>query len=60
MHKPESFLENESHKVLWEFEIQIDPLISARRRDLMDFAISVDHRKKAKREIDIARELKPI
>ena len=31
MHNLESFLENEIHKILWNFEIQTDQLISARR-----------------------------
>ena len=35
MHKPESVLENETHKILWDFEIQTDPLITARRPDLV-------------------------
>ena len=30
MYKPESVLENEMHKLLWDFEIQMDHLISAR------------------------------
>ena len=34
MHNPESILENETHKILWDFEIQSDHLISARRPDL--------------------------
>ena len=29
-HKPESILENEMHKLLWDFEIQTVHLISAR------------------------------
>ena len=29
MHKPESFLENETHKILCDFEIQMDLLIPA-------------------------------
>ena len=33
MHNPESFLENETHKIFWDFEIQTDPLILARRSD---------------------------
>ena len=28
MHNPESILENETHKVLWDFEIQTDLQIS--------------------------------
>ena len=35
MHKPESFLQNEMHKLLWDFEIQTYNLISARRPDLV-------------------------
>ena len=30
MHNPESVLENEKHKILSDFEIQMDDLISAR------------------------------
>ena len=35
MHKPESVLENETQQLLWDLEIQTDPLISARRPDLV-------------------------
>ena len=31
---PEPVLKNETHKLLWDFEIQTDHLISARRPDL--------------------------
>ena len=31
MHNPESVQENEMHNVPWEFEIQTDPLVLARR-----------------------------
>ena len=34
MHNPESILENETHKNLWDFETQTDHLISARLPDL--------------------------
>ena len=34
MYNPEFVLENETHKLLWDFEIQTDHLISARRPDL--------------------------
>ena len=33
MHKPESFLEKEIRKILWDFEIQTDYLIPFRRSD---------------------------
>ena len=33
--KPESVPENETHKILWNFEVQMDHLISARRPDLV-------------------------
>ena len=32
---PASVLENDTHKLLWDFEIQTDHLISARRPDLI-------------------------
>ena len=35
MHKPEYVLENETHKILGNFEKQTDRLISARRPDLI-------------------------
>ena len=35
MHNPESILENQTHKILRDFEIQTDHLISARRPDLL-------------------------
>ena len=35
MRNPESVLENETHKLLWYFEIQTDHLISIRRLDLI-------------------------
>ena len=35
MHKPESVLQNEMHKILWGFEIQMDHLLSASQPDLV-------------------------
>ena len=34
MHNPESVLENETHKLLWDIDIQTDHLISATRLEL--------------------------
>ena len=34
MHKPASVLENDTHKLLWDFDIHTDHLISARIADL--------------------------
>ena len=59
MHNLESVLENEMHKLLRDFEIQTDHLISARRPDLVivnkkrtcqivNFAVLADHRVKLK------------
>ena len=55
MHKTESILDNESHKILWGFEIQTDHLIPVRRLNivlmnkkknqtyhLVDFAVPAD------------------
>ena len=35
MHNPAPVLENDTHKLLWDFDIQTDRLISARRPDLI-------------------------
>ena len=57
MHNPAPVLKNDTHKLLWDFNIQTDHLIPARRPDLIiinkkktrigkiiDFAVSADHR----------------
>ena len=58
MHKPASVLE--AHKLLWDFDVQTDHLLSARRTDLIiinkkeitcrivEFAVSAAHRVKLK------------
>ena len=60
MHNPEPILENYTHKLLWDFDMQTDHLIPARRPDLIiinkkkrickivDFAVLADHRIKLK------------
>ena len=60
MHNPAYVLENDTHKLPWDFDIQKDQLISARRPDLIminkkkrickivDFAIWADDRIKLK------------
>ena len=74
MPNPEYVLENKMHKVLRDFEIQIDHLILARWPDLVivnkknipnrDVAILADYRAKLKvseksdKYLDVARELK--
>ena len=50
MQNPESVLENETHKFLWDFEIQTDPLISARRPD----PVTVNKIKKTCRIVNLA------
>ena len=57
MHNPTSVQENETHKLLWDFDFQTDHLISVRSPDLIiinkkkrtckivDFAVPVDHSK---------------
>ena len=46
MHNPTSVLENNTHKLLWDFDILTDHLISARRQDL----IIINNKKKKKKE----------
>ena len=60
MHNPAAVLENETHKLLWDFNTQTDHLISARWLDLIiinkkkrtckivDFAVPADNREKLK------------
>ena len=53
MHKPESILENDTHKLLLDFIIQMHPLTSARRLDLE----IVKKKKKKKKEKIICRSV---
>ena len=60
MHNPAPVLENDTQKLLWDFDIQTDHIISARRLDLIIisikkkickvviFAVPADHRIKLK------------
>ena len=74
MPNPAPVLENNTHKLPWEFDIHTDYLISARKPDLIiikkrtyeivDFAVAADHIiklkecKKKDKYLDFARELK--
>ena len=75
LHKPESVLENDTHKLLRDFEIQMDHLILAGWHDLMiinkkkttcrivDFAVPVVELKECEKRdkyLDLARELKTL
>ena len=60
MHNPAPVLENDTHKLVWDFDIRTDHLISTRRTDLIiinnkkrickivDFAVPANHRIKLK------------
>ena len=66
-HAPESVLENEDYKILWDFSIQTDHVIEARRPDLVvvdmkersckiiDFAVPGDSRIKEKEKDKIEK-----
>ena len=49
MHNPAPILENDTHKLLWDFDIQTDHQISARRPDLI--IINKKKKKKKKKRI---------
>ena len=61
MHNPAPVLENNTHELLWDFDVHMDHLISARKPDLIifnkkkrtckivDFAVPADHRIKLKK-----------
>ena len=69
-HNLESVLENETHKILWDFKIQTDHLISARRPTkkrtyrIVEIPVPADHWVKLKKNDqkdkyqDLVRELK--
>ena len=48
MHKPESVLENETHKILWDFEIQTNHRIPTGRPELV--IVYKTNKKKKKKE----------
>ena len=70
MHNPAAVLENDTHKLQWDFTIQTDLKISTRRPDLIvinnnkkiEFAVPAYHRIKLKESekkdkyLDLARE----
>ena len=51
MHKPAPILENDTHKLLRDFNIQTDHLIPARRPDL----IIINNKKKKKKKRESAK-----
>ena len=51
MHNPAPVLENNTHKLLWDFDVPMDHLISARRPDL----IIIDKKKKKKKKKRICK-----
>ena len=46
MYNPTSVQENETHKLLWDFDIQTDHLFSARRPNLIIIIINNNNNKK--------------
>ena len=48
MHNPAPVLENDTHKFLWDFDIQTDHLISARRPEILIINEKKKRRKSAK------------
>ena len=75
MHNPAPVLENNTHKLQWDFNIQTDHLIPSRRPDLIiinkkkrickivNFGVPADNRinlKECDKYFDLARELKKL
>ena len=73
MHNPAPILENDLHKLLWDFNIQTDHLIPARRPDLIIInkkkenlqncrlcRINLKESEKKDNYLDLARELKKL
>ena len=55
MHNSAAVLENDTHKLLWDFDLQMDHLISTRRPD---HRIKLKEWEKKYKHIDLAWELK--
>ncbi len=51
MHNPASVQENVTHKLLWDFEVQTDHLISTGQPDLVIVNKKKKKKKKRKREL---------
>ena len=51
-HNPAAAVENDTHKLLWDFDIHSDHLISASRPD---FIVINDKKKEKKKEREIAK-----
>ena len=60
MHKLESVLAKETHKILWDFEMQTDPLTPARISDLVMINKNNNNKESEKRDkyLDLTRELR--
>ena len=65
MHNPEFLRENEMHKIIWDFEIQTDNIIPARRPDLVIIKkkgicrpVKIKENEKRDMYLDLAREVK--
>ena len=54
MHNLTSVLENETHKLLWDFDIQTDHIISARRPNLIIINKKKKKKKKIRKVVDFA------
>ena len=59
MHNPGSVLENETHKLLWDFETQTDHLTSARRPDIIIINKKKKKKKKKKKRKEKRRQREP-
>ena len=69
MHNPAPVLENDTQKLIWDFNIQTDHLIATKKKKIykiVDFAVPADHRIKLKKcekrdkYLNLARELKKL
>ena len=58
-HNPAPLLENDTHKLQWDFDIQTDHLISARRPDLINKSTTNQQKKKKERTCKIVDSTVP-
>ena len=60
MHNPAAVLENDTHKLLWDFDIHTDYLISTRRPDLIIITKKKKKKEKEKRISKIVNFAVPV
>ena len=58
MHNLASVLKNDTHKLLWDFKMEVDYLISCKMVDFANYSVKLKENEKKDKYLDLAREQK--